>query len=94
MEVRACSQEQEATSHEEYLPQTPANGLGIVGEPQVFLRLVSIRQGKLEASLVLILVAKCSQLSQLLFRQVSECWSFGRQCSWERNELQKPLKSF
>lgn len=28
------------------LPQDPANGLGMVGEPQVFLRLVPIRQGK------------------------------------------------
>lgn len=36
------------------LPQGPANGLGMVGEPQVFLRLVPIRQGKLEASLFLI----------------------------------------
>lgn len=36
------------------LHQDPANGLGMVGEPQVFLRLVPIRQGKLEASLFLI----------------------------------------
>lgn len=36
------------------LPLVPANGLGMVGEPQVFLRLVPIRQGKLEASLFLI----------------------------------------
>lgn len=26
------------------LPQDPANGLGMVGEPQVFLRLVPIRE--------------------------------------------------
>lgn len=37
------------------LPQDPAHGLGMVGEPQVFLRLVPIRQAKLEASLFLIL---------------------------------------
>lgn len=37
------------------LPQDPADGLGMVGEPQVFLRLVPIRQGKLEASLFFIL---------------------------------------
>lgn len=37
------------------LPQDPAHGLGMVGEPQVFLRLVPIRRAKLEASLFLIL---------------------------------------
>lgn len=39
-------------------PQNPANGLGMIGEPQVFLRLVSIRQGKLEASLFFILAVE------------------------------------
>ena len=37
------------------LPQDPANGLGMAGEPQVFLSLVPIRRAKLEASLFLIL---------------------------------------
>lgn len=40
------------------LPQDPANGLGVVGEPQVFLGLVPIRQGKLEALLFLILAVE------------------------------------
>lgn len=40
------------------LPQDPANGLGMVGEPQVFLRLVPIRPGKLETLLSLILAVE------------------------------------
>lgn len=50
----------EATSHEEYLPPTSraCKCLGMTGEPQVFLRLVLIRQGKLEASLFLILAVE------------------------------------
>ena len=40
------------------LPQDPANGLGMGGEPQVCLRLVPIRQGKLETSPSLILAVE------------------------------------
>lgn len=40
------------------LPQDPADGLGMAGEPQVFLRLAPVRQGKLEALLFLLLTVE------------------------------------